>query len=410
MQHEILIKSHIATHIGVSLSFLERNIFNSLYYNAINGNNNHKTESIITIQKLLALLSIKTRNYSHIYKAIKTLTSTVAEWGILKKNTFEGNLTGIPMIIKYNINNGIIRYCIAEELLNNLEKGYVKLNMSTLRNLKTAASVAIYENCASYADIGQTGWVPINDFRKLAGITIDKYGIFKDLHGKVIKPAVNDINKHSEFILHYGFQRQARKVVSIKFNIIKKNLHEVKAEKKIVSDKLQIYGFTPKAADKIITRYSEEYIDDKISLVKDRNDIKNVPAYLTAALTNDFRKIDDRAYKNLDFAKIEIDFKEYQKNEIYKWLANLNDGNWNELKNILVNYYSSITIIPTLVELFIKAFTREKILVFDSCEYQEAADIILGYFRIGGAANISHMSPPKFLSWKEFIERFKKDI
>src|SRR5262249_48945202 len=68
-------------------------------------------------------------------------------------------------------------------------------------------------------DYGETPFIAVETFRTLMGIPEGMYPDFMRLNDKVIKPAVTDINRISDFRLSVDYQRQGRKVTALKFKI-----------------------------------------------------------------------------------------------------------------------------------------------------------------------------------------------
>jgi hypothetical protein len=82
---------------------------------------------------------------------------------------------------------------------------------------------ALWELSADYLgsgrEYGETPFIPVEAFRRLMGIPESMYPAFMRLNEKVIKPALAEINRVSDFQVAVDYQRQGRKVTALKFRI-----------------------------------------------------------------------------------------------------------------------------------------------------------------------------------------------
>ncbi len=76
---------------------------------------------------------------------------------------------------------------------------------------------SLYENCVRYRPNkgfpGLTTMWDIDIVRKLLGATTDYYKEFKVLNRKILKPAIAEINEHSDILIEMELERAGRKVV-----------------------------------------------------------------------------------------------------------------------------------------------------------------------------------------------------
>ncbi len=68
-------------------------------------------------------------------------------------------------------------------------------------------------------EYGETPFIPLETFRKLMGIADGMYPEFMRLNEKVLKPAIIEVNRVSDFQVTMECQRQGRKVTALKFKM-----------------------------------------------------------------------------------------------------------------------------------------------------------------------------------------------
>jgi hypothetical protein len=130
------------------------------------------------------------------------------------------------MVAHARIEGGVCRYEYSKFLSEKLSdpEMYSIINIGVQREFKGAYSLTLYENCLRFrgTESGSTGWWPIATWRKVLGANAALYDEFKFFSSKVIKPAVDEINKVSDLIVEPEYQRKGRFVTDIRF-LVKDN-------------------------------------------------------------------------------------------------------------------------------------------------------------------------------------------
>lgn len=345
MEEGILNKHSFAVHSSAELSLMERKIANALLFNAFE-NADCREEHQIRVCNLLALIGLKTRNYTQIYLAIKTISTTLIEWGILKSDSFKGDLTGITFLEMYRICNGLITYRIPRELKNILynPNQYAKIRMSTVAAMTSSYGVALYENCASYSGWGETGWISINHFRKLMGVA-NKYPLYRDFKRRVVQSAISDVNKHSEFSVELIEKKEGRSTAKIQFIIQpkKKVVQPVSKEKAVIKEFIAL-GISKVKINEWISKHTPDLLMHRIENVKNNKEIKNKIGFLTASIEQDYK-----AYKQpeapVDLKDAKEKHKESKCKIISDWLEKLPESSWKELSDYLIQHVESMSVI-----------------------------------------------------------------
>lgn len=120
---------------------------------------------------------------------------------------------------------GIVTVKLSEDLrpyLLELKNNFTSYQSNEVYDFETRCSVWFYDNIASYANV-KSWTVSLDEIRKQ---TMKNYPAYKDLHRRVIAPAIKDINEHSSYNITYTTLKAGRKVDSLKFYIERKPLAE----------------------------------------------------------------------------------------------------------------------------------------------------------------------------------------
>ena len=404
MEGAVLYKHSQAIHAAAKFSLFERKIMNCLLYFARNHqpkNENHQ----ISVADLLKMMCIKTRNYTSIYLAIKNLAGSLIEWGILKSNSFKGNLTGVTLLELYNITDGLITFRVSKELNELLisPNQYAPIRMSSVMAMSSVYGVALYENCASYLGWGDTGWIDIATFRKLMGVGEIKYAEYRDLKSRVIKPAMLDINKNAEFNVELVEKKEAGSTARIKFVVISNNskINSDLSKKELTFKALKEIGVSKSKANKWVKDHDINNIQKKIDFVNTAKNIKNKTGFLISAVEKDYIIKDNS--KNVlmqlhDKCNIENEFFKLQSQMISDWFELLDGDKWIEICNHLLSMTENQPI------LFNELKTR--LLNKSFLEYPNTKkDVLQITMQLIRSRCLAHLNPPKLPTWDEFLRK-----
>lgn len=228
MEKGILRKGHTAIHIKAKLSLFERRLFNALYENFQIFGNEKENKAEIRVSYASELMGKKTRNYEAIYKAILKLSSCLVRVGGIRETDFSGYEEGFSLISEYKVSNGIITYKIPQVLTEGDSKQYASLDKQSLKNIKSSYAMALYENCASYVNFGQTRWVSILELKDTLGISSKKKLRFCDVNKLYLKPAVNDVNRCTNIDVSFKVKKGVNDNSLVKFFISEKTEKKIK--------------------------------------------------------------------------------------------------------------------------------------------------------------------------------------
>ena len=218
-----VIKHSAAIHIQNNITHLQRRAWNVLLANAYDDLPSDD-EYDIRVQDLMRVLEFDSKNEAHLKESLKALTTCGVEWNILDKdNEKEWGVT--TLLAQAKIKRGTCTYAYSPELRRRLHnpRMYARINLSMQNKFDSKHAQALWELCVDYLDesrnYGETAFIPLVDFRKLMGIEVEQYLLFKLFNTRVIKEPVAEINRVTDFLVSVEYKREQRKVAAVKFKV-----------------------------------------------------------------------------------------------------------------------------------------------------------------------------------------------
>ncbi len=222
---KIIFKHSSIIQVSGNVSLLQRKVFNTLL---VDRYKHDFSERIcrVGIKDIFKYLDLNSENnYKLIRDCVRSLVKTVVEYNILKKDkTIEWGI--LALLAGCRIKGAIIEYEFSQMIMENFQNPsmYARINLSLQNKLSRYASLALYELCSDYSlgttKKGRTPVIPIDVFRGLMGIEEQKYySDFRRLNQKIIKPAMQEINEHTDLVVTCNQIQQGRKVTALQFEM-----------------------------------------------------------------------------------------------------------------------------------------------------------------------------------------------
>jgi plasmid replication initiation protein len=326
------LKKHVAAiHINNRLTLTQRKASNVLLYNAYE---NLLTARVhrIRVKDLAEAIGFNTNNLEPLKEALKTLARTVLEWNILDENGAHEEWGATTLLAQAVIKHGYCIYAYSPDLCEKLYRPeiYALLNLSIQRKFSSGYALALYENCLRYRRVGTTGWIGLDNLKRLMGIseTDAYYQDFRKFNDKIVKPAARQVNETSDLFLDIEYQRNSRKVAAVRFQVsdnpqmllftqrqaaLAAALEGEKTATPIVEysietrsesessawlerlrEKLHALGLNARQIRTALANHDLAYLEGNIAVVERDlavGKVQNLPAYLLAALRNDYRPV-----------------------------------------------------------------------------------------------------------------------
>jgi hypothetical protein len=225
------LRKHIAAvHVAGDLTLIERKIINVLLLNAYDDLLTQE-EHTISIALLCRMIGWKaSKNYDELKKAIRRIKAVVIDFDVLHEGDKPSEWTATNPLGEATLHGGMCTYSYGPRLRQKLANPdiYAVINMNIQRKFQGAYALALYENCIRFRKVGSTGWISVDDWKRLFGVakfTADKqpvktaYDAFKVFSAKVIKTAVSEVNQVSNIIVTPEYQKTGKTVTAIRFLI-----------------------------------------------------------------------------------------------------------------------------------------------------------------------------------------------
>ncbi|HEX4045584.1 MAG TPA: replication initiation protein [Gammaproteobacteria bacterium] len=320
------LKKHAATiHCSNSLSLLQRKVTNALLYHAYK-ELMVKEEHVITVKQLCRLIGYQGNNHAAIKEAMKGLMSTIIEWNIAQDETGSENWTASSIIASVSLEGPLCYYAYSPRMKQLLHSPsmFGKIDLVIQSRFRSSYGLALYENCIRYCGLPYTKWFEMALFKKLMGVPIGKYDIFRDFKRRVLDQAVNEVNAYSDLIVSPEFVREGRQVVRLRFTLKereKKNrlgqqpraarmkkpvavttdtlITATETEKDNSTEQLvnkleTQFGLSSEQLEQLLATYGTAFIQDKVTLIEAskpyrEGSIQNLTAYLLSAIRYNYQ-------------------------------------------------------------------------------------------------------------------------
>lgn len=312
------LKKHVgAVHTHGKLTLLQRKVANILLLNAYNELPTQE-EHAIRVKDLAEIAGFDSKNMKVLKDSLRGLMRIVIEWNILDERGRE-EWGASPLLAQAVIKKGSshFTYAFSPVLRRRLYSPeiYARINLSIQRRFRSGYALALYENCIRFRNVGTTGWIDVERWRKLLGVEPDQYPAFKSFSQWVLKPAIKEVSRHSDIKLSVEYRRRKRRVVALKFNMrenpnfdgadgtqlpMKAESRQVASqtldlfeERRPLARRLGGFGLSAAQVEDVIGRFDEAYITENLDYVEreltEGRLIKNVPGFTIRALEDDYR-------------------------------------------------------------------------------------------------------------------------
>lgn len=276
---------------------------NNLVYHAYDSLLTQEIHQISTSQ-LAKDVGFDSKNTKFLKDQIRQLIEITVEWNVLKNGNEVWRASS--MLAEAEIDGGIIKYSFPPMLRKMLydPKVFSVINLHIQKRFNSGYAYSLYENVYRYKNVGSTGMLELETWKKLLGVdeNSDVYKEYKHFNNQILKPAIVEVNEVTDIEITPEFKTLGRKVIGIKFMIKVKEDNksdfefpsEEQAKIEVLRRILDL-GVKDKAAYEYFEKYPLDYISGNLTEVEKRikekpGHIKNYGLYFKMALEEDFRK------------------------------------------------------------------------------------------------------------------------
>lgn len=258
---------------------------------------------------------------TRLYKDIDKMTTSLMQTIIHIEDDYDKEKW-----IKYNLTkkckyvNGIITFRFNDDmksLLLGLQKHYFR-QAPEIMGFSSWYSFRIYDFIKSETYKNKPTKVELSRFKEILDIE-DKYSSFSDLRKRVIEPAIDEINEHSDISVSYEKITKGRSVIGLKFS----SLNEV------VEDYTEL----------LVGMYNIQEFKDKIGLTpKALSDVQIIELYdIAVSVFKRYRDMDD-LYEYMRISYAYTKEKKPQGNPYYYYKKVLENDYARAITQILTGY------------------------------------------------------------------------
>lgn len=289
-------KNVAAIHVSGKLTLLQRKLSNVLLLNAYDtliSQAKHRIDA----RTLCLMIGYNSNDMETLRDALRGLAETVAEWDMLDERGRQE--WGVSSLLAYaKLSGGVCEYAYSPALAEKLHdpKVFALINLNIQRRFTSGHGLALYENCYRFVRTGSTGWWPIETFRRLMGVEDSAYyESFKHLNAKIIKPAVDEVNRTSNIEIGPEFRKLGRTVTELRF-LIRENrqlaMFDIDDGAAVRSSAVYVrllgQGVSDRLARQWIQEHGEAAVAAKLDFVAGQANVRSPVGYLKAALEGGF--------------------------------------------------------------------------------------------------------------------------
>lgn len=301
-----------------NMTLVLRKMLNAWIKNAIETEVDKDGYWSINIAEMASNLGFDSNNHQHLREAAMELMKIVFEFDVLatqhptpklRKLTDWDAATLFPNVKQ---RSGKLLYQINHELQERVlqPKMYAMIDLNVIGRFKRSSSVAIYEHCVRFVNIGATTPVHWTVLRSivLGRAEVPKtYEEFKHFNNKILRPSVLEMNSLADIHVEMKLAKEGRQVTTVQFIVNRKN--DVARQDMELSDEetmkavgeLVRFGFPQSDAKKMLRAYPAPRVLDALAYTQDRiansktSVIENPAAYLRNAVARGYRASEDLA-------------------------------------------------------------------------------------------------------------------
>jgi plasmid replication initiation protein len=107
-------------------------------------------------------------------------------------------------------------------LITRLEQHFTSYQLEQVTHLSSKYAIRLYELLIAWRDIGKTPQIALAEFRIKIGICDDEYKDMHNLKKRVLEPAIDQINEHTDITVTYDQHKSGRIITGFSFTFTQK--------------------------------------------------------------------------------------------------------------------------------------------------------------------------------------------
>ncbi len=181
----------------------------------------------ISIKEVAEKIGFESNNRQYLKESAEALMRIVFEWDLMAPASKRVQWRASVLFPEIEIRGDAVRYQVSSQIRERMLNPdiYAMIDMNIVRRFRRAPSLAIWEFCVHFEEIGTTVEVEWEVFRDMVlgeSPTHTTYSEYKYFKSKVIKPAVAEINSRSNHTIELIETKIGNRIAAISFNVEKK--------------------------------------------------------------------------------------------------------------------------------------------------------------------------------------------
>lgn len=281
---EVLFQSNALTTAQYEMTALQKNIFYTVQ-SQLGIDDPADKEYIVRVRDIMGIMNTK-NPYEDLRKSTETMMQKIMTIAVAN-----GFIQVAPFSsVQYNTEKGTIAICIDNKLrpyLFNLENRITIFGYTEAMNIPGKYSKRLYEMLSQWKSLGLMK-TPLANLRAVLKLE-DKYPEWDNFKRRVLVPAVEEINMHSDLFVKYFPEREDRRIILLKWTIQTKETHVIAPTPSELEQKLiHEFKLRPDQAKFVISNFDIVFIHKKLHEIIIKNasrKIQSMGAY-TAKVFN----------------------------------------------------------------------------------------------------------------------------
>lgn len=157
----------------------------------------------VPVSMLKNLIGDQSNNYTYLKKTVESLQDFTVESNVLGKDKKKWDR--FSLVAGATIESGVLRFSFPHQIIDALKnpKMYVTLDLDEINRIDRKYAISLYEIIEDYKKLPKLPKWSIDEFRKALDIPDSSYKTYRDLHRRVVVPAVEEINDKFGMGLEY---------------------------------------------------------------------------------------------------------------------------------------------------------------------------------------------------------------
>jgi hypothetical protein len=232
IMHRSVIKASGAISIENKISLVQRQLWNILLSHAFD-ELPMQTRHEVPLRLIFAEKGFDLKEYGELKEHLTALVETTVKWNIHEKDKRIWGVSTLLASAEINEQTGMLEYSYSDHIREKLtvpkaryaisSTPYARLNLATQREFRSKHTQFLYEFLTDAFHERQkqtlTGWIHLDTYQEMTGTN---YTRWSDIHEKLIKAPLKELEPHVPFEIYVQSMKAMRKTTHIRFRLTQK--------------------------------------------------------------------------------------------------------------------------------------------------------------------------------------------